>query len=281
MKVHFWGTRGSIPVPGKDTMIYGGNTTCLEITLGTGKKIIIDAGSGIRSLGDKLISLEDSVDILLLITHIHWDHVLGIPFFAPIYKRSTRIAIDGFTNCMKGLRTPFDNNRGDGFSPIKFNELKAGIRHIDIINHEPLRIDDVIIESIPLQHPQGGVGFRFREEGKSLVFLTDNELTNDAWAKRHPEDYFQFCKDADILIHDAQYTPEERDARKGWGHSDYASVLDLAIKSHVKKIILFHHDPSRKDPEVLALTNRCRELARINKADIEIDAAKEGSELTL
>ena len=281
MKVHFWGTRGSIPTPGKDTIIYGGNTTCLEITLNSGKKIIIDAGTGIRSLGDKLISLEDRVDILLLITHIHWDHVLGFPFFAPLYKSSTRIAIDGFTNCMKGLRTSFDNNLGDGFFPVKFDELKAEIQYLNIINHEPLRIDGVIIESIPIQHPQGGLGFRFREGGKSLVFLTDNELTNDVLAKRHPEDYFKFCKDADILIHDAQYTPEEKDVRKGWGHSDYASALDLAIKSHVKKLILYHHDPSRKDTEVLSITNRCRELARINKTDIEIDAAKEGSGLTL
>jgi phosphoribosyl 1,2-cyclic phosphodiesterase len=281
MKVKFWGTRGSIPVPGKDTTIYGGNTTCLEITLEGGRKVIIDAGTGLRPLGDKLFAEEEKVDVYLLMTHIHWDHLLGFPFFAPIYEPTSKIFIDGFPTCMKGLRATFDNKLGDGFFPIKFNDLRAEIRHIDILNRGPLKIDGVVIDSIPLQHPQGGYGFRFREGKKTLVFITDNELTDEAWAGMHPENYVEFCKDADILIHDAQYTPEEREKRSGWGHSDYAAALDLALDAHVKRLILFHHDPTRKDPEVVSFQAKCEKLARERNADIAIDAAREASEFTL
>ena len=281
MKIKFWGTRGSIPVPGKDTITYGGNTTCLEITLESGRVIIIDSGTGIRRLGEQLIADGGKVDIHLLITHIHWDHVWGFPFFDPIYDPKTQIAIDGYTTCMKGLRATFDNRMGDGFFPIKFDDLKAEIRYLDTLSRGSLKIDSVVIDSIPLQHPQGGFGFRFREGKKTLVFITDNELTEDAWAGRHPKDYIDFCRDADVLIHDAQYTPIERKQRKGWGHSDYVATFQLASQSHVKQLILFHHDPSRKDPEVVSFKDHCEELSQKKKVSMTIDAAKEGSELML
>ena len=281
MKVKFWGTRGSIPVPGKDTAIYGGNTTCLEITLESGRKVIIDAGTGIRALGEQLNAEGKPVDVHLLITHIHWDHVMGFPFFAPIYEPTSRISIDGYPTCMKGLRVPFDNKMGDGFFPVKFDDLKAGVRYLDTLNKGPLSIDGVVIDSIPLQHPQGGYGFCFQEGKKKLVFITDNELTGEAWAGRHPEDYLAFCKDADILIHDAQYSPEEREKRRGWGHSDYKSVVNLVLQAHVRQLILFHHDPSRRDPDVDFFKAHCQRHAKENNTDIVIDAAREDSELTL
>ncbi len=279
MKIKFWGTRGSIPAPGKGTAIYGGNTTCVEITLETGRRVIIDCGTGIRVLGEQLSAKGEKVDIHLLITHIHWDHVVGFPFFAPIYDPTTRIFVDGFPTCMRGLKIPFDNKMGDGFFPVKFDDLRAEIQYIDTLNRGPLKLDGVVIDSIPLQHPQGGFGFRFREGKKTIVFLSDNELTKEAWAGKHPEDYIQFCKDADILIHDAQYTPDEIDGRRGWGHSDYVATLNLALESHVKRLILFHHDPSRKDPEVSFIKAHCEEIAKKNNADIIIDAAKEESTL--
>ena len=281
MKAKFWGTRGSIAVPGKDTTIYGGNTTCLEITLESGSRIIVDAGTGIRPLGQQLFAEGEKIDVHLLITHIHWDHVQGFPFFDPVYDPETKIKIDGFPTCMKGLRIPFDNKMGDGFFPIRFDDLKAEMRYLDTLNHGPLTVDDVVIDSIPLQHPQGGFGFRFREGKKTLVFITDNELTEEAWAEQHPEDYVRFCKDADILIHDAQYTPEELEKRRGWGHSDYVSTLDLALKAQVKELVLFHHDPSRKDPDFVSIKAHCEELARKSHSDMVIGAAKEGSELTI
>lgn len=281
MKVKFWGTRGSIPVPGKDTTIYGGNTTCLEITLEVGTKVIVDAGTGLRPLGRKLFAENKEVVAYLLMTHIHWDHLLGFPFFAPIYEPTTKIFVDGFPTCMKGLRAPFDNKFGDGFFPIKFNDLSADIRFLDRLNRGPLEIDDVVIDSIPLQHPQGGYGFRFREGKKTLVFITDNELTEESWSGRHPNDYINFCKDADVLIHDAQYTPEERSKRIGWGHSDYAAAVNLAVDAHVRRLILFHHDPTRKDPELLLLQSECEKLAEDRNAETKIEAAMESSEFTL
>ena len=281
MNIKFWGTRGSIAVPGKNTTLYGGNTTCLEITLQSGRKVIIDSGTGIRPLGEKLSEDEEAVSVHLLITHIHWDHVLGFPFFAPIYNPATKIFIDGYHTCMKGLRYTFDNKMGDGFFPIKFNALKAEISYLDTLSKGELEIDGTLIDSVPLQHPQGGFGFRFREGDKTLVFITDNELRTDAWAGRSFEEYVRFCEGADILIHDSQYTPLEIDKRKGWGHSDFGAAFDLAKTAGAKRLILFHHDPSRTDSEVTAIKVMCEDLAKKEKANMIIEAAKEEIELEL
>jgi phosphoribosyl 1,2-cyclic phosphodiesterase len=281
MRIRFWGTRGSIPVPGEETTIFGGNTTCVELITESGKRIIIDAGTGIRSLGDRLVEKGESLNLNLLITHIHWDHVIGFPFFAPIYSPGTAIEIDGTSSCMNGLKYIFDNRMGDGFFPIRFDDLKAKIEHKDRLRDGPISIDDLIIDSTPLQHPQGGLGFRFCEGRKRLIFLTDNELTQDAWKGSHPEDFVRFCSDADILIHDAQYLPEEIADRRGWGHSDHASALDLAIRSGAGKLIFFHHDPSRIDQEVADLEENCKALARQKGSGIVIEAAREGSEIIL
>jgi phosphoribosyl 1,2-cyclic phosphodiesterase len=281
MKIKFWGTRGSIPVPGKNTNVYGGNTTCLELTLQSSRKVVIDAGTGIRALGEKLISGDARVDIHLLMTHIHWDHILGFPFFAPLYDPSTKIRIDGYPTCMKGLRSTFDSKMGDGFFPIKFDEIKAELKYLDHIKQDELEIDGTRVGSVPLQHPQGGFGFRFREGEKTLVFITDNELREDGWKDRQIDTYAEFSEKADLLIHDCQYTPQEIDSRVGWGHSDYQSVVDLAHRAKVKKLVLFHHDPSRKDPEVAAIKSQCEQLAKEKDYTMIIEAAKEESELEL
>jgi len=281
MRIKFWGTRGSIPVPGKDTTVYGGNTTCLEVTLQSGKTVIIDAGTGIRSLGEKLMAENNNTDIYLFITHIHWDHVLGFPFFDPIYDQSTKILIDGHINALKGLKYTFDNKMGDGFFPIQFDDLNAEITYLGKLHKDILEIDGTVIDSVPLQHPQGGLGFRFREGKKTVVFLTDNELRDDAKIGLPSEGYVEFCKDADVLIHDSQYTPEEIDRRRGWGHSDFKAAFDLAHQADVKKLILFHHDPPRKDAEVKAINTHCEDMAKEKNSNMTIEAAKEGSEFEL
>jgi len=278
MKIKFWGTRGSTPVPGKDTIIYGGNTTCLEIDLIGGKRVIIDAGTGIRSLGSEFESRREDADIHLLITHIHWDHILGFPFFSPIYKPSTRILVDGYNSCMKGLRYSFDNKMGDGFFPVRFEELEADIQFINRLSTGHLEIDGTVIDSIPLRHPQGGLGFRFREPDKTLVFLTDNELdVND----KSFSDYIAFCQGTDVLIHDSHYIPEEIPKHRGWGHSDYQSAIDLALNAHAKKLILFHHAPERKDSDVIKATILCQDLIKKKDSNLEIEAAKENSVFVL
>jgi phosphoribosyl 1,2-cyclic phosphodiesterase len=281
MRIKFWGTRGSIPVPGKDTTEYGGNTTCVEVTLQGNHKLIIDAGTGIRSLGEKLATDMEHKKLYLLVTHLHWDHNLGFPFFSPIYDPSFTIFVDGHPLCMRGLRNTFDNRMGDGFFPIKFDDLKAKIEYMGKLKDNSLRINDTLIESIELQHPQGGVGFKFQEGEKTVVFLTDNELREDAWIGRTPKEYEKFCQGVDVLIHDCQYTPEEINNRKGWGHSDYRSVVELACRAEVKRLILFHHDPSRKDKEVKEMEAICNEIAHELQPDLVIEAAKEQSEIEL
>jgi phosphoribosyl 1,2-cyclic phosphodiesterase len=278
MKIKFWGTRGSTPVPGKDTIIYGGNTTCLEIDLQGGKKVIVDAGTGIRALGSELESYKVEKELYLLITHIHWDHVFGFPFFMPIYNSSTRIFVDGYSQCMKGLRYSFDNKMGDGFFPIRFEELDADIQFIDTLSSGYLEIDGVVIDTVPLHHPQGGLGFRFREGDKTLVFLTDNELGND---KGLLERYAMFCEGADVLIHDSHYTPEEISRHRGWGHSDYLSAIELALRAHVKKLILFHHAPERKDSDMIKIVILCQDLVKAKDGALHIEAAKESSSFEL
>lgn len=281
MRLTFWGTRGSIPVPGKETTTYGGNTTCLNITLESGRRVIIDAGSGIRALGEKLTAMQEPLDIYLLITHIHWDHILGFPFFDPIYRESNKIAIDGFHTCMKGLRIPFDNKMVDGLFPVRFEALKAQIRYLETVEYGSLNIDGAVIESIPLQHPQGGLGYRFQEGDRVLVFLTDNELTQDAWPGRHPDDYVRFCEGADVLIHDAQFTPEEHRGRKGWGHSDYEEALELALRADARRLVLFHHDPPRKDSDLEIIKDRCEFLVREKDSDLVVELATEGTSLVI
>jgi len=281
MRIKFWGTRGSIPVPGNETTIYGGNTTCLEIILEGGRTVIIDAGTGIRPLGEKLIKEKKNKDIHLLITHIHWDHLFGFPFFNPIYDPSTKIYVDGSSNSFRGLQNTFNNKIGDGFFPISFDDLRAKIIYLERLANGPLEIDGTIIDSIPLHHPQGGLGFRFRERGKTFVFITDNELRGDKWEGRSFKEYVEFCKDADVLIHDSQYTPEEIDKRKGWGHSDYQAAFELAYNAGIKKLILFHHDPYRTDKEVKTIELLCKDLAEKKNSAIMIQAAKEDSEIDL
>lgn len=281
MKVRFWGTRGSVPVPGKDTLVYGGNTCCVEIDLECGKKVIIDTGTGIRVLGDRMIKGEEKVEVHLLLTHGHWDHLQGFPFFDPIFNPATKIFVDGTPKCMKGLRAIFENKVGDIFFPVRFGELRARISYIDKLSHGPLRIENTLIEAIPLHHPQGGLGFRFQEDDKKLVFITDNELTEEAPAGMRPGDYARFCRDADVLIHDCQFTQDEMPKHRGWGHSDYAKTLDLALRAHAKRLILFHHAPARKDPEVTAIVANCQDLATERSADVVVEAAREGSELIL
>lgn len=276
MKLRFWGTRGSVPAPGKDTIVYGGNTCCVEVALESGRKIVIDAGTGIRALGEEFLEKNQPVDIHLLLTHIHWDHVWGFPFFGPIHDSTTKITVDGSPYCMKGLKTPFDKEMR--FFPVKFSDIKAEINYLNRLSRGPLEIDGVVIDSIPLQHPQGGMGFRFNDGKKKIVFITDNELTKEMIDQRHPEDYLTFCRDADILIHDAQYTPEEIGKCRGWGHTDYMAAFHLAAESNAKQLILFHHDPSRKDSEITAIVDRCRKLASENNRDFIVDAAGEGGE---
>ncbi len=158
MKVRFWGTRGSIAAPGPQTVEFGGNTTCVEITSQHGHRLVIDAGTGIRALGEELLRAGKPVRLTLLLTHAHWDHILGIAFFRPIYYEDTVIQIDGCPRAYYGLANIFDDRRGNGYFPVAFDDLKAHIQHLDRLPHGLLRVGDLVVQGIEANHPQGGDG---------------------------------------------------------------------------------------------------------------------------
>jgi phosphoribosyl 1,2-cyclic phosphodiesterase len=277
MKITFWGTRGSIAAPGSETVVYGGNTTCVQLTLSSGRVLVIDAGTGIRPLGDTLLDEGRTDDLILLLTHIHWDHIMGFPFFRPIFEPETRIAVGGCNKALEGLRHAFNTQFLDGTWPLGFDDLKARIEPRIELGEGRTAIDDTVVLSHRLQHPQGGVGFRFFEGARSLVFLTDNELREDGWAGVTFQDFVTFCRGADILVHDCQYLPEEMDTRRGWGHSDAEAAARLAVEAEVGKLILFHHDPWRTDLEVAMMTERCREYVTRLGASLPVQAARESA----
>jgi phosphoribosyl 1,2-cyclic phosphodiesterase len=279
VEIRFWGTRGSIPSPGPSTLEFGGNTTCLEVVLNSGRRIVIDGGTGIRLLGEHLKTTVASVRIHLLLTHNHWDHLIGLPFFFPIYREDSEIQIDGWPLAFQALKRVFDDHLGDGFFPVAFEQLRAHISFINKIARTPLILDDVRIDALPLNHPQGCLGFRFQEEGHTLVFITDNELGLDG-GYRFP-DFVKFAQGADLLIHDAQYLPEEMPMHRGWGHSTFAEAVDLALAAGVKSLLLTHHDPSRTDEQVRDIVRRARQQAAAAGSEVIIDAAREGQEIIL
>jgi phosphoribosyl 1,2-cyclic phosphodiesterase len=275
MEIKFWGTRGSIPAPGPHTLEFGGNTTCVEVVLDNGHRVVIDGGTGMRLLGQHFIENNISCRFHLLLTHGHWDHLLGIPFFEPIYQESTKVFVDGWPPAFQAMTRVFDSHMGDGFFPVAFDHLKARIDYLNTLAQAPLDLDGVLIDSIRLNHPQGGLAFRFREGKHTMVFITDNELSA-AKGRRIPE-FVEFARGCDLLIHDAQYLPAEFPERRGWGHSTYVEVMQLAQQAEVHNLLLTHHDPGRSDAAVEKIVAQTREMAAGHRNPHYIDAAREGA----
>jgi phosphoribosyl 1,2-cyclic phosphodiesterase len=275
MEIKFWGTRGSIPAPGAHTLEFGGNTSCVEVIIASGRRVVIDGGTGFRLLGKHLLDNNLPCQLHLLLTHGHWDHLLGIPFFIPIYQENTEILVDGWPPAFQAMTRVFDSHMGDGFFPVAFDHLKARIDYLNRLARGSLKVDGVVIDAINLNHPQGGFGFRFRENKHTLVFITDNEL-GAAKGKRLPE-FVEFVAGCDLLIHDAQYLPSDFPERRGWGHSTYEEVVNLAIKAEVQNLLLTHHDPARTDAEVEKIIDLSRQMALGHKKPHYIDAAREGA----
>jgi phosphoribosyl 1,2-cyclic phosphodiesterase len=275
MEIKFWGTRGSIPSPGPHTLEFGGNTSCVEVLLNCGRRLIIDGGTGLRLLGKHLMETASPVTAHLLLSHGHWDHLLGIPFFTPIYQESTEILVDGWPPAFQAMTRVFDSHMGDGFFPVAFDHLKARIDYLNRLAHGPLVVEGARIDAIQTNHPQGGFGFRIKEDDHSMVFITDNELGADR-GQRLPE-FAEFVRNCDLLIHDAQYLPEDMAERQGWGHSTYEEAVALAQEAGVHNLILTHHDPSRTDAEVEKIIELARRLATGSPNPHYIDAAREGA----
>ncbi len=270
MIIRCWGSRGSIPVSGIDFVKYGGDTTCIEIRTKNDEIIIVDAGTGIRRLGNKLIE-EGRYEYNLLFTHVHWDHIMGFPVFKPAFNSKTKIRVH---------RCPFhDKQNGNIISrvmsppnfPVSYTGLQASLIFEDLTN-KSFVIDSVTVTPLRISHPNGGCGFKFTEGNKSFVFLTDNELGFRHKGGLEFNDYVKFVDRADLLIHDAEYTGIEYSNVIGWGHSSCEDVLDLATRAKVKDLGLFHLNQERTDQEMDKMVKECRETQKHKKSTINIFA---------
>ena len=259
MYIRCWGSRGSVPVSGKDYIKYGGDTTCVEIRNQAGDIIIVDAGTGIRRLGHKLIA-EGRYDYHMIFTHAHWDHVMGFPFFKPIYNPRTWLRM---YRCpySKFVETMLSKVMAPPYFPVPYGETSADVTYAeDLLCSISFPIGSLSVDSIPLSHPNTGRGYKFSEDGKIFVFLTDNELHHQHGGGVPYERYLEFVAGADLLMHDAEYTPEEYQLRRKWGHSTYTDAVDLAIEAGVKRLGLFHLNQDRTDRDVDEIVAKCRDI---------------------
>jgi phosphoribosyl 1,2-cyclic phosphodiesterase len=279
MIIRCWGARGSIPVSGRQYLEYGGNTTCLEIRTKNDDILIVDAGSGIRELGNSLMA-ENRHAYTLLLTHAHWDHIMGFPFFKPIYSPKTRINVWGCPFAQSSLKDTLSRIMAAPNFPVNFDAIQAGISYQDTCV-DSYRLGSMIITPIALSHPNQGNGYKFEEDGKCFVFLTDNELGFRHEGGLEYQDYLQFSRGADLLFHDAEFDEDEYRKTRGWGHSVYKDALKLALAASVKKLGLFHHNQERFDAGIEAMVDEChKEIAR-HKAVLECFAVRQGMQLEL
>lgn len=306
MQVKFWGVRGSIPCPGPTTQKYGGNGTCIELRVGKkGRIVIIDAGSGIRELGNSIMQndLPDgpiSADIFL--SHTHWDHIMGFPFFVPIYVPGVRLNVYGpVTFEEEPLEEVVGGQMKYRYFPVNFGELKSKIEYIRLTEDQHLDLGDGLkVITKFLNHPVTSLGYRFEYDGKVFCTCYDTEPFRNLFITdpEHP-DYDEamaveggevaeeqnialerFFQGADLLVYDAQYTEEEYlTNRLGWGHTPVEYAIAAARRAGVKKLALFHHDPDRTDEQIDAMTQTyCRSA---DNGDMEVFFARERTAIML
>ncbi|MDA8141287.1 MAG: MBL fold metallo-hydrolase [Desulfobacteraceae bacterium] len=276
MRIRCWGSRGSIPVSGKEYIKYGGDTTCLEIRTQSDDIIIVDAGTGIRRLGNQLLK-EGRYQYNFLLTHGHWDHLMGFPYFKPLFLEHPRIHLHRGPFHKKFMESMFSKVMAPPNFPVRFSDLKAKIVYAEG-NPDQFQIGSVTVVPIQISHPNTGKGYKFIEDGKSFVFLTDNELGFVHPGGLAAVDYLKYCEGADLLMHDAEYTPQEYKLLIEWGHSSYLDVLELAFKAGVKRLGLFHLNQERTDQEVDEMVEACRKIINGRKQQMECFAVGAGME---
>ena len=269
--VKFWGVRGSIPTPGLENLAYGGNTPCIEVRLPHGEILIIDGGTGVRQLGLNLVQSagEKPLALNFLMTHFHWDHVQGIPFFAPLYSAANEITFYSGRPAAQ-LRDILQGQMTQPYFPVDFN-LLAARRAFEQVHSDGVEFGSVTVRCFPLHHPQGAFGYRMESHGSVLVHASDREHGH----AKLDRVLIEHAQDADVLIYDAQYTPDEYEHRRGWGHSTWLEAARVAKEAGVKQLVLFHHDPSHDDECIARITEDARTEFR------NTEAAREGMTIEL
>ena len=257
MRVTFWGVRGSVPTPGPRTVRYGGNTSAIEVRVADGTSILLDGGTGVRELGRFHIAQPTMPTFHLVVTHVHWDHLLGVPFFAPLYRPGTRVVFHpagGDRSILYGPEQLFDGRR----FPLRLHQLPAEIERAKVETPlEARTIGSARLTGIRLNHPGGATGYRIDDaDGSSMVLYTDNELPPGSRHVVPPivmRELEDFARGASLLVHDAQYLQEDLPLKLGWGHSIVPSVLELGRAAEVHTLALYHHDPDRDDDQLDAI----------------------------
>jgi phosphoribosyl 1,2-cyclic phosphodiesterase len=273
MLITFYGVRGSIAAPGPATVKYGGNTSCMHVRLNCGQNLIFDAGTGIRRLGSQLVRNDEP--LLLLLSHGHWDHIQGYPFFGPIYQEDREIVVlQGVQGNAIALESLLNQMDGSNF-PVHSEDLPSKVTAIQEVNKflaaQPFKTDRQFIN-----HPGGGHAYRIEEDGVSLAYITDNELFPPNAGVTSYDEWVSFCEGVDLLIHDAQYEERDMPAKHGWGHSLISQVRTLAIDARVKNLAMFHHDPDRTDSQLDEIALESAKFFKAKNAAIGSYIAAEG-----
>lgn len=268
MRVKFWGTRGSVPTPGRATEKFGGNTACVEI-VAQDHRLILDAGTGIRELGLVLAEEGPSASTILF-SHLHWDHIQGLPFFTPLFLRGFEITFFAPAQLKSPLKKVLNSQMATDVFPVGFADLSADIR-FETLAKRGITTGPFRITALPQQHPGGSWAYRVEADGRTVYYSTDNETDPDDVGDARAQQ-IEAYRGANLLVVDAQYTLHEYPSRRGWGHGVLEHVATLALEAGVDRVAITHHDPMRDDEELTALERRIRKLA----PDLQLFFARDG-----
>lgn len=286
MHMRFWGTRGSIPKPGPDTVRYGGNTSCVEVRTASGVLILLDCGTGAHALGQALLAETAGPRRgHVFISHTHWDHIQGLPFLAPLFIPEFEWDIYGPRGLGPSIRETLAGQMQYTYFPITLEQFAAKVRYHDLVE-ETIEIEDVRVRTHYMNHPALTLGYRIEADHATLVYATDHEPHSPALAHgerpaRSADEcrYAAFIEAADLLVHDAQFTRDEYDRYRGWGHSPVEFAVDVAAAGRVRQLALYHHDPLRDDAAVDRIVERARQRAA--GTGVEVFGAAEGMQIVL
>lgn len=277
MQLTFYGVRGSIPTPGAEFARYGGNTACVHVELSDGTDIVLDAGTGIRQLGLKLAG--KSTPIHLLLSHNHWDHIQGFPFFVPIFQPGRKIVITPGQTNLPEYDAILKQMSGSVF-PVPYTALSADIDITPLADDiETWEIGPATIQRLPMNHPGKGSAYTITEGKRKIAYVTDNELYPPYKKETDFLTFVEFVRDAELVIHDAQYMLSDMPKKSGWGHSVAEEAVKLAMASNCKRLALYSHDPERTDEDIDGIIEHCNQYIEIAESPLEMFAASEGLSL--